>query len=131
MPANQPPQPTPAKRLLVVDDESLIILVFQRILTAAGYQVEVAEDAEKALLMYGAEKYDLIITDFGLPKMDGLTLARLIKERSPRQPIILASGMLEEIKREGLNLSQVDFVLEKPFSAQQLLAALAKLSPSG
>ena len=122
---------TSNKRILLVDDEPVMLMIIHRLLTAEGYLVEMVEDGSKALAKYEPGKYSLIITDFLMPAMDGLELAQTIKTLSSAQPIMLVTGFLDRIKQEGRSCSQVDLLLEKPFTPEGFKEALAKLVANG
>jgi len=117
----------PSKRILVVDDEPAVADTIRMVLAFRGHTVEVADSAESALTRFEPGKYDLVITDLSLPKMDGLALAGAIKERSPTQPVILITAYAESIQSDKERLSKVDFLMGKPFSLQQLQEALIKI----
>ena len=113
--------------ILLVEDESLMIAAFRMMLTAGGHRVEVAETGEKAMAAYEAGGHDLVITDYSLPGADGLALARKFKKHSPKLPVMLVTGMLETLQKEGRDLSHIDCLLGKPFSRQQLHDALVEV----
>jgi CheY-like chemotaxis protein len=117
------------KRALLVDDEPVTVMIIHRLLTAAGYQVEMADDGVKALAKYVPGKYSVIITDFLMPSMDGLELAQTIKTLSPAQPIMLVTGFPDRFKKERRSRSPIDRLLEKPFTAEGFSDALAELVP--
>jgi CheY-like chemotaxis protein len=117
----------PSKRILVVDDEPAVADTIRMVLTFRGHTVEIADAAETALIKFQPGKYDLVITDLSLPKMDGLALAGAIKERAPTQPVILVTAYAESIQSDKERLANVDFLMGKPFSLQQLQEALIKI----
>jgi CheY-like chemotaxis protein len=118
------------RRILVVDDGPEVARAIRMALAVGvGYEVEIAENGETALARYKTAKYDLVITDLKMPKIDGLELAAAIKKLSPSQPIILITAYAESLKGDHERLANVDFVLEKPFSLQQLQDALARTFP--
>jgi len=117
----------PPKRVLVVDDEPSVGNTILIVLKMDGYQIQVAEDAEQALALYESDKPDLVITDFKLPGMDGLEMARVLRQRCPSQRIILITAYLETLEQAASNISNVDLLLGKPFSVQQLRDAVAGL----
>ena len=122
------PHRIPPKRILVVDDGPQLGKVFRMVLTTGGgHTVEITQDAESALAMFEPGKYDLVITDLKLPRMNGFDLATAIKNRSATQPVMLITGHAEMIKWEPDAVSKIDLLLEKPFSLQQLQEALAKM----
>ena len=117
----------PSKRILVVDDEPAVADTIRMVLAFRGHQVEIADAAETALTKFEPGKYDLVITDLSLPRMDGLALAAAIRERAPAQPIILVTAYAESIQSDKERLAKVDFLMGKPFSLQQLQEALLKI----
>jgi CheY-like chemotaxis protein len=118
------------KRILVVDDGPEVAKAIRMALAVgAGYEVEIAENGEAALGRFKTSKFDLVITDLKMPNIDGLELAAAIKKLSPSQPIILITAYAESLKDDRERLANVDFVLEKPFSLQQLQDALARTFP--
>jgi CheY-like chemotaxis protein len=121
-------QRIPPKRILVVDDGPQLAKVFRMVLTTGGgHSVEITQDAESALAMFEPGKYDLVITDLKLPKMNGFDLATAIKSRCGTQPVMLITGHAEMIQWETEQVSKIDLLLEKPFSLQQLQDAIAKM----
>src|SRR5207248_5881987 len=86
-----------SKRILIVDDEPAITRTMQIILTHDQHQVEVAADSDTALRLYDASRYDLVITDYKMPGVDGLELARLIRVWNPTQPILLVTANVEDM----------------------------------
>ncbi len=130
MPIDPTPRKIPAKRILVVDDEPQVAETIRMVLTYSGHTVEIAEDANLALQKFEAGKYDLVITDFALGKMNGLELARLIKQQSATQPIMLITAYAESVAMGEERLANVNFLLGKPFSLTQLQEGLNKIFPA-
>ena len=114
------------KRILVVDDEPMVVSTLKMLLTADGHQVESANDGSTALEMFDVGKYDLIITDLLQPGITGTELARIIKERSPTQPIILLTGSAQASVLDRSRLEKFHLLVEKPFSVQDFHAAIEK-----
>ena len=112
------------KRVLVVEDEPVAALSVRTILAADGHVVEIAENAERALLMLQTAQYDLVLTDFQLPRMDGLELADTLKQCFPDMPIILITAYAEKIGASMGKVSNVDLVVSKPFSVVDLQRAV-------
>ena len=119
----------PPKRMLVVEDEPLVGITIQKFLIVDGHTIEMAANGPQALSMFGASQYDLVITDFQLGGMDGLEVAAAIKKLSPTKPIILITAYADKLSREMGKVSNVDLVLNKPFSVAQLHEALGKIFP--
>ncbi len=110
-----------AAKILVVDDEVKIVRVVADYLKAAGFQVIKAYTGKEALVAFRQEKPDLIILDLMLPEMDGLDVARIIRQESD-VPIIMLTARVEEADRvAGLELGADDYVT-KPFSPRELVA---------
>jgi two-component system response regulator PilR (NtrC family) len=96
-----PPSPTPAsreaphagqRRILVLDDEASMQRLMRVILEGEGYEVVATDDGREALDLVGREPFDLVIQDLRMPKMDGLTFLRLLKERRPEMLSIVVTG---------------------------------------
>ena len=119
------------KSILVVDDEPMVANTLRLLLRMKGHQVELADDGEKALALYEKGKFDLVVTDFSMPGMDGLELARVIRERVPEQPIIMISAYADAVTSDEKRRLNIDAVLGKPFSVQQLQDALISVFPGG
>ena len=101
--------------ILVVDDEEGIVEVLTAVLGESGYTVATACDGQEALHTMENRKFGLVITDIYMPRMDGLTLLRTIKEKSPELPVVIIAALgvgesLEEIKR-----CKAEGFLQKPF----------------
>lgn len=109
------------KKVLIVEDESLIAETVAFNLQKEGYEVIIAGDGETGLKLYRTEQPDLIILDLMLPGMDGMEVCRLIRRES-QLPIIILTAKEAEIDRVlGLELGADDYVT-KPFSLRELLA---------
>lgn len=115
-----------ARRILVVEDETVAALSIRTVLVADGHAVDIAADGEQALVMFGGGGYDMVITDFKLAKLDGLELAQVIKQVAPATPVILITAYADKLSATG-SVSNVDVVVNKPFSVAQLQAALHKV----
>jgi two-component system KDP operon response regulator KdpE len=113
-------------RILVVDDEQEIRRAVTRALSARGFEVEAAEDGERALSI--AERFgpDLIVLDLNMPGLDGMTVCRRIRSWSQVPIIILSVREDETDKVEALELGADDY-LTKPFGTNELLARVRAL----
>jgi two-component system alkaline phosphatase synthesis response regulator PhoP len=112
--------------ILVVDDEKRIVQLVRDYLEAAGFRVVTAHDGKMALAQFRHERPDLVVLDLNLPGMDGLDVARAIRQSNqglPRNtPIIMLTARIEETDRiVGLELGADDYV-PKPFSPRELVA---------
>jgi two-component system response regulator FlrC len=120
------------KSILVVEDDRSVADSLSLLLRIDRHQVEVVFDGETALARYKEGKYDLVMTDFAMPGVDGLDLAGLIKARVPEQPVVLVTAYAETmLSSETARLERVDAMLPKPFSQQQLHDTLRVVFPAG
>jgi DNA-binding response OmpR family regulator len=113
-------------RVLVVEDDNEIAQVLQRSLRLDGYDVRIAGDGEAALDQAAAYHPDLIILDLGLPKIDGIEVARRLRAADDVPILMLTARDAVESRVEGLD-SGADDYLVKPFERQELLARLRAL----
>lgn len=112
------------QRILVVEDDFDIQELLQNFLQEAGYEVAVANDGVEALSLFSGQRYDLIILDILLPKIDGYGVCELIRKQSDVPIIMLTALSGEEDQIRGLDL-QVDDYITKPFSMPILLRKIA------
>ncbi|MFN2156856.1 MAG: response regulator [Anaerolineae bacterium] len=107
--------------ILVVDDEHKIAQLVRDYLENAGYRVVLAHDGKTAMAQIRYEQPDLVVLDLGLPGMDGIDVARSIRQER-NTPIIMLTARVEETDRiVGLELGADDYVT-KPFSPRELVA---------
>ncbi len=113
-------------RVLVVEDDDAIAQVLQRSLRMEGYEVRVAEDGVEALDEAHGFLPDLVILDLGLPRLDGIEVAKRLRETDDVPILVLTARDEVESRVEGLD-SGADDYLVKPFERQELLARLRAL----
>jgi CheY-like chemotaxis protein len=116
------PLPT-APRILVVDDEEAITYVFERYLSVAGYDVSVAVDGPAAVRAGADRTFDLLITDFRMPGMNGVEVIHALRGLQPGLPALVISGNPIEA---GTMPDGVRF-LNKPVSMSSLLDLIPAL----
>ena len=110
-----------AQRILVVDDEPWVVEAVRKYLEQAHFEVLAAYDGADALTLFERNEPDLVILDWMLPKLDGLSVATRIR-RSSNVPIIMLTARAEEEDRlSGFDTGIDDYVV-KPFSARELEA---------
>ena len=108
-----------SKILYVEDDETLGFITSEN-LERKGYEVKLSQDGESALQLFRSEPFDICLLDIMLPKLDGFTLARMIRKENDEIPIIFISAKsLTEDKIEGLLLGADDYIV-KPFNIEEL-----------
>ncbi len=110
------------KRILIVDDEPKIVHGLKPYFRQAGFEVLSAYDGIEALRAARRDRPDLIVLDLMLPGMDGLDVARALRQEGNQVPIIMLTARVEEAdKLVGLELGADDYVT-KPFSPRELIA---------
>jgi len=114
-------------RLLVVDDEDSPRRVLKAELVNEGYDVETASDGDEAIAMIDKEKFDLLILDVKMPRVNGFEVLRYSKEKHPEARVIMITSFLDlkaavEAKKLG-----ADDLLEKPYESAAMLAAVDRV----
>ncbi|HSQ83697.1 MAG TPA: response regulator transcription factor [Desulfobacterales bacterium] len=114
-------------KILVVDDEPVLLEQLRETLTSQKYDVDTADDGESALDKLFDNLYDLVILDIMLPKVDGLAVLREIRKAKVKTPILMltAKGSVED-KIKGLDYGADDY-LAKPFAMAELMARIRSL----
>ncbi len=113
-------------KILVVDDERILLDTLRYNLSKAGYEVRTAADGEAALRVARQESPDLVLLDVMLPKLDGFDVCRTLRQESSI-PILMLTARDEEIDKVlGLELGADDY-LTKPFSMRELMARVKAL----
>ena len=113
-------------RVLVVEDDDAIAQVLQRSLRMEGYEMRIAGDGVSALEEAHAFLPDLVILDLGLPRLDGLEVAKTIRRTDDVPILVLTARDAVEARVEGLDAGADDYLV-KPFERQELLARLRAL----
>jgi DNA-binding response OmpR family regulator len=113
-------------RVLVVEDDEAIAQVLQRSLRLEGYDVKIAGDGIAALEEAHAFLPDLVVLDLGLPRLDGIEVAKRMRQTDDVPILVLTARDAVEARVEGLD-SGADDYLVKPFERQELLARLRAL----
>lgn len=118
----------PKKRILYIDDDLDILEVMEKMISYHGYDVSITSIGYEAIEMIRSEpaRFDLIITDYNMPDINGLELSEKIFNINPKIPIILGTGSIklneEEVKEAGINA-----FLQKPFSMEELMKTIQGL----
>ena len=124
-----PPVP-PARghgKILLVDDEPMVLTLERRILVRLGYEVSCASGGPEALAQLRAEpgRFDLVITDQTMPQMSGLALLAIIQRENPGMPVIICSGYSHNLDHESARRAGATALLPKPFEVAELSAAIS------
>jgi CheY-like chemotaxis protein len=90
-----PPEKTP--EILLVDDNRQGLIARKSLLQELGYIIRTATGGEEALELFSSQKFDVVVTDFKMPSMDGIELIQRIRDLEPEARIILLSGFVEPL----------------------------------
>ena len=121
-----------SRRILCVDDEPMLRAVLEELFRLDGHEVTLAEggaDALKLLREAAARgaPFDVVVTDLGMPHMDGQQFAQAIKREMPRLPVILLTGWGKIMKQDGDLPSAVDAMLSKPPRLKELREVMSEV----
>lgn len=125
---HEPEPPLPSRRVLYIDDDPRLRVVIAEMLGRLGQQVDVAEGGEKGFEMFHANDYDVVVTDLGMPNVDGTMVTRIIKTTQSKKPVIMLTGWASGPESQ-LPSEAPDVVLSKPVTIRQLREALEKVLP--
>jgi PAS domain S-box-containing protein len=118
-------------RILVVDDEQDLRELVAEVLQEGGYEVTIAGGGEEALAAAGKERFDLVVTDLGMPGMSGWDVAKGCREMQPHVFVILLTGWGAELDLARAEQNGIDRVLKKPFDMGDLLRAVREVRGAG
>jgi CheY-like chemotaxis protein len=122
-----------ALRILCIDDEPKLQKLLRNCLTNFSHQVSVAPTGQYGLEMFRAavlkkKPYDVVITDLGMPDIDGHEVARVIKLESPQTPVVMMTGWEMIMKEDGETAPEVDALIGKPPRIKELNNLLLRLT---
>lgn len=121
------PSRDPRKRILVVDDDEDIRRLDTEALAGAGYKVDAATDGAVAWDALQLSHYDLLVTDYNMPRMSGVELLLKLHAAHIALPVILVSGIIPMEKLKRHPWLQIDATLLKPYTPEELLATVEKV----
>jgi len=118
-------------RMLIIDDDPVLLRSLRDTLEADGHSVESASGGQAGIAAFSAaftagSAYDVVITDLGMPHVDGRHVAAAIKRQSPAAPVILLTGWGQRMAEDGELPEGIDMVLSKPPRLADLRAALQR-----
>lgn len=116
------------KTILVIDDFEVNTFAVGVTLSNAGYNVLKATEAQEAIKLFKGTRVDLVITDYKMPKMNGVQLIKELKKTSgiSRLPFIVLSSEKDEAKKQEAYNAGVTMWIEKPFQINTFLKVIAK-----
>ena len=113
-------------KILIADDEPAIRHMLRRAFESLSWKVWEAEDGEQALSMALLERFDLMISDYAMPKLNGKSLLDRYRARFPKLPFIITSGSF----RDSVQRLEGVFFLRKPFRLEHLREMIQRILPS-
>jgi two-component system response regulator MprA len=117
--------PAQHRRVLIVDDDPLLLGLYTGILELEGYEVESAEDGLDALVALSTRPFDLVLTDFAMPRLDGAGLVRELRLAGNHLPVVMVSGSLAHHPLPPEIAREVAAALPKPAMPADILHAVA------
>jgi len=103
------------EKILVVDDNNFLRMAVSEMLSMLGYEVLSADSGENGLSLFFKNKFDIVLSDYEMPGMDGVAFACSVKKSSPRTPVVIMTGAGRETVFFRKSTA-VDEVISKPFT---------------
>jgi CheY-like chemotaxis protein len=116
--------------ILVIDDDDRVRALLKDILVFGGHQVIEASDGIVGMKCLEEGRFDMVLTDLGMPIMNGWEVARWVKNKSPQIPVGLITGWGINLEEEKVKESGVDLIIPKPFQVKEILEAVSRFSNS-
>jgi DNA-binding response OmpR family regulator len=107
--------------ILVIDDDERVRTLLRNILLFGGYRVIEASDGESGMRHLEEGGFDMVLTDLGMPGMNGWEVTKLIKTRIPQLPVALITGWGTNLDEKKIKESGVDWIIGKPFQVNEIL----------
>jgi CheY-like chemotaxis protein len=123
--------PASIPHILLVDDNRDGLLVRRALLEELGYTVEVAENGEKGLALFQASNFDVVVTDYRMPKMNGVELIARIRQGDPHARIVLLSGFVEPLGLTAENTGADSVIAKSANEPGHLARAIKRLVNAG
>lgn len=114
-------------KVLVVDDNNSLRILVSKMLSRLGYEVSSADSGENGLSIFRENKFDIVLSDYEMPGIDGVALACSVKKSSPRTPVVIMTGAGKEAVFSRKS-SAVDKVISKPFTLAEIGETIQNLS---
>lgn len=121
-----PRSETRPARILVIDDEDSVRDILSRMLRVKGHQVVVTSNGEEGIERFKTEKFDLVLTDLGMPKVSGWEVGKAVKGLNPKVPVAMITGWGIELDRGKMSDSGIDLVISKPFNFDQVIQIVSE-----
>jgi CheY-like chemotaxis protein len=113
-------------KILVVDDNKFLRIVVSKMLSRLGYEVSSADSGENGLSIFLKNKFDIVLSDYEMPGMDGVAFACSIKKSCPRTRVVIMTGSGKETVFSRKSTA-VDEVISKPFTLAEINETIQNL----
>jgi DNA-binding response OmpR family regulator len=109
-------------KILIVEDDEDFLSILKTKFTAEGFSVVTAKDGEEGIRVAEKEKPDLIFTDVLMPKMDGITMAKKLKEKNIKSQIMFLTNLKGKLPVAGGIVEETDYIIKSDFHLDQIVA---------
>ena len=113
--------------ILVVDDNNFLRIAVSKMLSQLGYEVSSADSGKNGLSIFLKNKFDIVLSDYEMPGMDGVAFACSVKKTSPCTPVVIMTGAGSETVLSR-KTTAVDKVISKPFTLAEIDESIQNLS---
>ena len=116
----------PEKRMLVIDDEAVVLSSCRRIFTAAGFEVVTTDSPRQGLELASGSKFDVILCDWRMPELDGMDVVEMLDKRSPDSAVVMITGFPSvDRATEVMKRGAMDYI-GKPFTPEEISATVER-----
>ena len=116
----------PRARILVVDDDPVICGIHAMVLEVEGYEVATADDGADALTQIAAGRFDLVLTDRNMPRLDGASMVLALRSAGSQIPVVMVSGSIGHIPLPPVVERELSAAMAKPVRIADMLAVVAR-----
>jgi len=113
--------------ILVIDDDDRVRTLLRDILLSGGHRVIEASNGASGIKSLEEGRFDMVLTDLGMPIMNGWEVAKWVKSKKPHIPVALITGWGTDLDEEKIEESGVDLIIGKPFQVREVLEAINRL----
>jgi CheY-like chemotaxis protein len=118
----------PAQKILLVDDNHDGLLIRRHVLKEAGFEVQIASGGHEALDLFSSDRFDVVVTDYRMPEMDGIELIARLRALEANARIILLSGFVEPLGLTETNTGADSVIAKSAQEALHLVRSVRRLT---
>lgn len=116
-----------AHRILIIEDQEAVASVLQEYLNEHGFITEVATNGNEAIMKFRSTAFDVLLTDFKLPDLDGISVVNACRKRSPKVRVIYLTGYNMQLRSLKVKTGPNCQILEKPCRPQKILETVNQM----